>query len=88
MTDKPYHTQYWNNEGTQLQYQHWMKSGYKYHRIGGPARVWYNEQGEVTYEEYYIDGQYPEGYEEWCTENEIYMPITMEQRVALKLRWA
>lgn len=40
----------------------------KYHRIDGPAIIWYNENGSLSHEEYYVNDNFYEDILEWMIE--------------------
>ena len=74
-------------EDGQISYEEWCVDG-KRHRLDGPARIGYYEDGQIEYEEWWIYGIKIEDISDWLIENNIVVPFSNEDLVAIKLRWS
>jgi len=49
--------QYYDTEETKIQSKQYYNSKYYFHRVDGPAIIWYYESGEIQYEDYLVNGK-------------------------------
>ena len=49
---------YWDNKETRIQSEQYYNSKDEFHRVDGPANIWYLESGEINSEDYIINNKY------------------------------
>ena len=76
----------WYYKNGNIEREFWFIND-NYHRFNGPAYIWYYENGNIEKEYWFVNGIKVPDISEWLKENNIFIPYTKEDQMAIMLRW-